>query len=634
MIDDRTLLNLLAWGVQVAIVAIAGGLLPRLLRVGSPDVRHVYWRALLVICLALPAIQPWQLPESPPPPVVEAAAGAPAAAQSPVGATIRPAPPVPRQPAQWSAAVVPALLLVGLARIAWLLGGIVRLGRLRRRGTRVSEDVAGAWQDAAVRSVEILYVPAIRQPVTFGVRRPVVCLPDSLRTAEPELRSVVIAHELWHVRRRDWLWLLAEEAIASLLWFHPAIVWLISRVQRAREEVVDELTVLQTNARRTYLRALLMFADEPAPVTVAPFARRRHLFHRMQLISKEGAMSSRRVVLFCAVGLSVVIAAGVGASARFPLVGSEPSVNRPGLPLQQAPPRDPKPAGGQQPSDREAALRSAIAAAPGSSAPYLELAKLQEDRGAIAEAESTLTAARAAVPNNTVVLRAIAGFYTRRGDFQRTIQALEDVAALDPSDPARHHLVATYYWEEAQKDPALAPAERLTYIEAGIAAEDRALALDGSYVEALVYKNILLRMQANMETDPARRQALVAEADGLRTRAMDLRRSQPGRGIPPPPPPPPPAHAAGASGQPTVIKEVPPEYPPIALAARVQGIIVLDVDVDASGKVAAARVKRGIPLLDQAARDAVRQWEFAPARIKGQAMPATVVVQVPFRLPR
>ena len=287
-------------------------------------------------------------------------------------------------------------------------------------------------------------------------------------------------------------------------------------------------------------------------------------------------------------------------------------------------------------------MRSAIAEAPGSSAPYLELAQLQENRGAIAEAESTLTTARAAVPNNTVVRRAIAAFYTRRGDFTRAIQALEDVSALDPSDPARHHVVATCYWK-AQKDTSLMPAERLTYIQAGIAAEDRAIALDGTFTDALVYKNILLRMQANMETDPARRQALVAEADSLRDRAMELRRSRPGAGAPPPPPPTlvdatdggqSPVRFGGTGAQPTVVKEVRPVYLPLAVAARVEGGVTVDVAIDTSGKVTAARAVRSIPLLDQAALDAVRQWEFVPLSLNGQAVPATAVVSVRFRLPQ
>ena len=62
-------------------------------------------------------------------------------------------------------------------------------------------------------------------------------------------------------------------------------------------------------------------------------------------------------------------------------------------------------------------------------------------------------------------------------------------------------LVATYYWEKAYKDHRLLPAEQLQYVMSGIAATDRALALNPDYVEALTYKNLLLRMRANLETD-------------------------------------------------------------------------------------------------------------------------------------
>ena len=77
------------------------------------------------------------------------------------------------------------------------------------------------------------------------------------------VQRAVLAHELWHVRRRDWAVGAVEETIRAAFWFNPAMGWLVSRVQSSREEVVDELTVLLTNARRTYLEALLAFADEP-----------------------------------------------------------------------------------------------------------------------------------------------------------------------------------------------------------------------------------------------------------------------------------------------------------------------------------------------------------------------------------
>ena len=66
-------------------------------------------------------------------------------------------------------------------------------------------------------------------------------LPDSLRTMAPSIGRAVAAHELWHIRRRDWLWLVGEESLRSAFWFHPAIWILLSRIQLAREEAVDDL---------------------------------------------------------------------------------------------------------------------------------------------------------------------------------------------------------------------------------------------------------------------------------------------------------------------------------------------------------------------------------------------------------
>ena len=94
-----------------------------------------------------------------------------------------------------------------------------------------------------------------------------------------------------------------------MFWFHPAIWWLVSRVQLARETVVDELSILATNARRTYLDTLLAFADDTGLASSPAFSARRHLFHRVMLLSKEGEMSSIRVALGSCV---LVLALGAG----------------------------------------------------------------------------------------------------------------------------------------------------------------------------------------------------------------------------------------------------------------------------------------------------------------------------------
>ena len=75
-----------------------------------------------------------------------------------------------------------------------------------------------------------------------------------------------------------------------------------------------------------------------------------------------------------------------------------------------------------------------------------------------------------------------------------------------------------------------------------------------------------------------------------------------------------------------------PVYPPPARAARVEGAVILDIVVDARGRVQAVDVLRSIPLLDQAAIDAVRQWRFAPVRTNGLPTAVAMTVTVTFVL--
>ena len=207
--------------------------------------------------------------------------------------------------ANWRSYVGMFLAIGAILRLAWLLIGIHGLQRLRRSGERAPNDDEYDELVALIEAgAEIRRVPRLGQPVTFGVLRPAVLLPASFSALPAGVQRAVLAHELWHVRRRDWAWVLVEEGICALFWFNPAMWWLVSRVQSSREEVVDELTVQLTNARKTYMEALLAFADQPTLYPATPFARRRHLFHRMVLISTEAAMSSRRIV-----GSSVAMAA-------------------------------------------------------------------------------------------------------------------------------------------------------------------------------------------------------------------------------------------------------------------------------------------------------------------------------------
>jgi protein TonB len=96
------------------------------------------------------------------------------------------------------------------------------------------------------------------------------------------------------------------------------------------------------------------------------------------------------------------------------------------------------------------------------------------------------------------------------------------------------------------------------------------------------------------------------------------------------------AKAVRVGGQvrpPIRIKEVAPVYPAIAQSARVQGDVVIEATIDEEGNVADARVVKSVPLLDQAALDAVRQWQYRPSLLNGVPTAIVTTVTVKFTRP-
>lgn len=90
--------------------------------------------------------------------------------------------------------------------------------------------------------------------------------------------------------------------------------------------------------------------------------------------------------------------------------------------------------------------------------------------------------------------------------------------------------------------------------------------------------------------------------------------------------------AVGDIQFPKLIKEVPPRYPEVARQARVEGMVILEAKTDEQGSVIEARVLRSIPILDQAAIDAVKQWKYEPLIINGKARKVLFTATVRFML--
>jgi protein TonB len=104
-------------------------------------------------------------------------------------------------------------------------------------------------------------------------------------------------------------------------------------------------------------------------------------------------------------------------------------------------------------------------------------------------------------------------------------------------------------------------------------------------------------------------------------------------GLPDAPPPPQRAiRVGGQIKQPRKLKDVAPVYPDIAKQARVQGVVILECTISPQGKVTNVKVLRGIPLLNDSAISAVRQWVYTPTLLNGVPVPVIMTVTVNFKL--
>jgi len=577
---DATLLgNLVAYSAQVALLVVVGAGLAALVRVDAAGVRYVYWRGLLALCLILPWLPVRRSV------VVTIADTVPIAllpsSSVSVGAQTA---PVPAGVTDWVALLGWVIVAGVVLRLFWVGLGLWRLRRLSRAGIIAAPCfIHEEAQDLVRARAEIRYVSS-GQPVTFGFRRPVVLLPEMLRAQPAQIQQLVLCHELFHVRRRDWIWVVAEEIVKAALWFHPAVLWLIARVRLAREEVVDELTVLATAQRRAYIEALLVFADTPSQAPAPAFARRRHLFRRMVLISKETVMSSRRILVSVATMTAVIAAGAWSAVSVFPLTDIVIAQGRAGAPSPPLPSvaglsqvgaieRQAKPITPENPIPRRTfSVAPQNPAVDASGVVVVSVRVVIDRQGRVAEARSAGVGARGG-----------------RGATPEPVAPPSEAfvkAAID----------AVKQW---QYDP---PAD-------GPIAFDVAFAFMPGAEPRMV------------------------------THGVPAVFGAPASSIPPAPPPPPqpgwPPNAVRVGGNmkvPMKTKHVAPVYPPIAQSANVQGVVILEALLGPDGKVQDARILRSIPLLDQAALDAVKQWEFTPTLLNGSPVPVIMTATMQFTL--
>jgi TonB family protein len=328
--------NLVALALQIGLLVAAGAALARACRLDAPRVLLAYWRTLLLVCLILPFCQPWTA--AAPAPLVAAVAGEPIAGDLLAG-TVAPSSDT-RSVFRLTGDIVLGVLAAGIAaRVLWLALGVFGLWRLRRAARRLDplpDSLLHAQERTGTKAA--MYVSEqVAGPMTYGLFRPVVVFPPTLSAMPVEVQTAITCHELLHVRRRDWVSEVLEEAVRCALWFHPAIWWLIGRIQLAREEVVDQAAIELTESKERYVESLLAVALAGSPVTYTPtsaFLRRRLLQRRIARILQESTMTTQRLIASLTVSAAALALTGLFAVRSFPLEAQGRKSADTGAPVQ------------------------------------------------------------------------------------------------------------------------------------------------------------------------------------------------------------------------------------------------------------------------------------------------------------
>ncbi len=306
-----TLANLAAYSIQLAVLVAAGLVTTRVVGLRAPRPALRFWQSAVAASLLLP-FAGWQTESAAP---LLASSATFVATSAPVATLAARGVDLP----QWLLFVVAAGIIV---RLLWLGLGFVRLRAILADAAPAPalEPMAAELSTLLGARATLALTDEIGTPATVGARRAIILLPRRLLDLPAAVQRAVLAHELVHVKRRDWLHTIAEECWCALLWFHPAARVVALRLSLARETVVDEITIRATRDRRAYAEALLAFSNpQPHVPAITPLIGRHALSQRILLIAQEEVMSRYRMITSALIAFTLSGAAAGAAVTAVPI---------------------------------------------------------------------------------------------------------------------------------------------------------------------------------------------------------------------------------------------------------------------------------------------------------------------------
>jgi TonB family protein len=609
---------LLAWSAQICVLlAVAAGVA---IVLQSPRGRLIFWQNILVIVLLLPAVEPWA-----------STGGASGAVGISTGLAIV-------EPARVGHSILlfrRDFLLIGIVagmvlRLIWIGIGLARL----RRHRLASQTWPTPPVPLAKSRVAWYLSSTISGPATYGWIRPSILLPSNLFGLPEELQQAVACHELVHVLRRDWLFVLVEEWVRAMFWFHPAVWFLLSRIQLAREQVVDLETIQLTGNREGYLDALVAVAEQQffRGVTPAPlFLRKRHLAARVAAILQGVKMSKSRIVAQFATVSSVSVAAVCLAVWLFPMQSPAQAVPSSGG-LAGDDPAMTIDAGGSL--MHRAPIHRAVHATSGGT---VIVDAMLDSKGEVADAHVVSGPDEL---RNAVLQSVLQWHYSNPGpQTVRIVVRFDQIAArtatASPAAPSTpEEMLGTLKTIEfvgvapdiQEKVRAVLPVREGDTVSRSFLAN----ALDAA---RQVDEHFRARTTRTVGHQVIMTFLLGPPPAAIRVVSADSAKPEPGTTAFPPSTMTPSIITVGGNVAAfNLIYKVTPMYPMDAKRSGVQGKVILAAMIGATGKITHLDLISGDPLLAPAAMQAVKQWVYKPTLLEGRAVEVVTQIEVNFTL--
>jgi bla regulator protein BlaR1 len=229
----------------------------------------------------------------------------------------------PQQVAQWvntNALLIISIWLFILAyrllRISYSLiyTGYIRNHRANPLPAEWQHRLTALCQKLQVqRSIRLLESQIIKIPAVFGHWKPVIFLPAGLLAQlPPDQLEAILAHELSHIRRSDFLMNLLQNVVEAVFFFNPAVRWLSARIRQEREHCCDDLAIAGTGDKKSLVQALVSFkqfaATNASGLAVGFPGDRDSFLHRItRIVQKKNRTINSSEGIFLALSLLVVV---------------------------------------------------------------------------------------------------------------------------------------------------------------------------------------------------------------------------------------------------------------------------------------------------------------------------------------